>query len=63
MDHLAEDKLITPPKLGVAIEPPLERTLRKDLALIIVDRFESVGEFLAGLLTGNASSFSREVYV
>jgi hypothetical protein len=50
IDRMAEDDLIAPSKLGVAIEPKQEEALLKALAVKAKDRYQMVEEFQAELI-------------
>jgi serine/threonine protein kinase len=57
IDRMAEDDLLSPSKLGIAIEPKQEKILLKALAVKAGERFQAVEEFQRELI---ASSFKDD---
>ena len=52
LDRLTDDDLIPPSQKGIAIEPYVEESLMKALAVIGSERFQTAEEFQSALLSG-----------
>lgn len=60
LDRLVDDDLIPPTSLGVSIDPLIEKSLLKSMAVMGKDRFQSAEEFQHALVVGMTEESSEE---